>query len=580
MIDKHDPRLTDYVLGELGEQESARIEAEIQASDELKHAVAEIQQARIWLSAAFESEPELSLLPEQRALILESARQPRGGGVTAASMLANPFGSQRFAVLATVATLLALLVGGGLYFNQPDSTGRTDSVAMQSERETDSAQESAVSTDSATDKNSSSEGAQPESNSGVAGALGVSLAEGSDSAIEPEMADDSQTRSDDLNTQGATPKPASASAHPAGGLNEVTNAPRLASGAQLMNPADPPGGSARSPKALTIRADPSSPSPPATELKDLERKLGLPGERNQKSLVRSIEQQVKDQVIQQTRELLDQSELRLLDLQVTTRQQPVTTQLNYRITAFQQKQIHSLVPPEESGDQPRKQTDLFNQPVRQRVEREIKQQIIEPVISIEPEQARALVDRLASAVDPDQTQELSLENLLALDNPIDWGVESHSELAQSDADGSGAVGGYSAEEQLNQPLDRATFRFVQTLNSFIDSRTLNEDDESIIARPLETDTIELEPALPDEAGFKLADADDSPAANQQPEAQPTSPATRMRMAPAQPPEPIVSIPLNPSSLDQLDFSPMIERLRVALQQRNAEVTKRRQNRDN
>ena len=581
MIDKHDPRLTDYVLGELGEQESARIEAEIQASDELKHAVAEIQQAKIWLSAAFESEPELSLLPEQRASILESARQSRGGGVTAASTLANPFGSQRLAVLATVAALLMLLVGGGLYFNQPDNTDRTDSVALQSEREADSTQESAVATDSAIDKTSLPDVAQPESKPDVDGATGVSLAEGSGSDIEPEMADDSQIRSADVNTRGATPKSGSAPAQPAGGLNEVPDVPRLAAGDQPLNPADASGRSARSPNAFTIPVDPGSPSPSATVLENLERRLRQLGDLSQKSLVRSIERQVKDQVIQQTRELLDQSELRLLELQVTTRQQPVTTQLRYGITAFQQKQIHSLVPPEELGDQPRKQTDLFNQPVRQRVEREINQQVIEPVISIEPDQARVLVDRLASAVDPDQTQVLSLESLLALDNPIDWGVESLPKLAQSDADGSAAVGGYSAEEKLNQPLDRATFRFVQALNSFIDSRTLSEDDESIISRPLETNTIDLATGLPDEAEFKLADAGDAPAADQQSEAQqPTAPATRMRMAPARQTDPIISIPLIPSSVDQLDFSPMIERLRIALQQRNAEVTKRRQNPNN
>ena len=61
MIDKNDPRLTAFVLGELDEQERATIEKAISESSELAQAVDEIRQTTTWLSSEFASEEPLGL---------------------------------------------------------------------------------------------------------------------------------------------------------------------------------------------------------------------------------------------------------------------------------------------------------------------------------------------------------------------------------------------------------------------------------------------------------------------------------------------------------------------------------------
>lgn len=83
MIDKNDPRLTAYVLGELGSAEAARVEAAIDESDELKLVVDEIQRTTELLTLQFSQETELSLTSTQRAEILADL-EPSVGPVESA----------------------------------------------------------------------------------------------------------------------------------------------------------------------------------------------------------------------------------------------------------------------------------------------------------------------------------------------------------------------------------------------------------------------------------------------------------------------------------------------------------------
>jgi hypothetical protein len=72
MIKKDDPRLTAFVLGELGERESKLVQAAIDESDELKLAVDEIRRTTELLVVQFAEEPVSALAPQQRQAILDS----------------------------------------------------------------------------------------------------------------------------------------------------------------------------------------------------------------------------------------------------------------------------------------------------------------------------------------------------------------------------------------------------------------------------------------------------------------------------------------------------------------------------
>ena len=73
MIEPNDPRLTDYVLGELAPSEVAQIEAALKSSPVLRAAVADIRAATETITSVFQTEPSLQLSPEQKAELLAQA---------------------------------------------------------------------------------------------------------------------------------------------------------------------------------------------------------------------------------------------------------------------------------------------------------------------------------------------------------------------------------------------------------------------------------------------------------------------------------------------------------------------------
>ena len=76
MLDSNDPLLTAFVLGELDEQEQARVAAELAKSPELQQVVNEIRQATDMLSAGFTAEADLQLTDEQHERIEQTAGKP------------------------------------------------------------------------------------------------------------------------------------------------------------------------------------------------------------------------------------------------------------------------------------------------------------------------------------------------------------------------------------------------------------------------------------------------------------------------------------------------------------------------
>ena len=156
MIEPNDPRLTDYVLGELAPNESAQIEAALKSSPELRAAVADIRAATETIASVFQTEPSLQLSPEQKTELLaevESANtdvHSLADNVTprvAGEHYRPSSGSAAYWIkIAVAAGLAGLLLGGAYYFTETnrfpmaassepvrDSVAEAEQEASQSE---------------------------------------------------------------------------------------------------------------------------------------------------------------------------------------------------------------------------------------------------------------------------------------------------------------------------------------------------------------------------------------------------------------------------------------------------------------
>ena len=128
MIDKNDPKLTAYAMGELSADEAREFEQLMADSPELTTAVAEIRATILSLESAFADEPPLELaLSEQQRLAIESAAQSGGKEIDeevasvaraakdTAATSARPWG--RWLLAAAIGTVL---IGGGVFLANPE----------------------------------------------------------------------------------------------------------------------------------------------------------------------------------------------------------------------------------------------------------------------------------------------------------------------------------------------------------------------------------------------------------------------------------------------------------------------------
>ena len=111
MIDLNDPRLTAFALGELDDAEHQEIESAVQASPELQHEVAVIQQSAKLLQASLGAGACPSLTAAQRAAI-EAESTSSATVQSAPKPVANRWSMRRAISLAFVASLLLVVVGG------------------------------------------------------------------------------------------------------------------------------------------------------------------------------------------------------------------------------------------------------------------------------------------------------------------------------------------------------------------------------------------------------------------------------------------------------------------------------------
>jgi len=130
MIEANDPRLTDYVLGELAPNEVAEIEDALKSSPELRAAVSDIRAATETIANVFQTEPSLQLSPEQKTELLVEAESantdvhlladnvtPR---VTGEHDHRSSGATAHWIKIAVAASLAGLLLGGAYYFTEPN----------------------------------------------------------------------------------------------------------------------------------------------------------------------------------------------------------------------------------------------------------------------------------------------------------------------------------------------------------------------------------------------------------------------------------------------------------------------------
>ena len=120
IIENDDPRLTVFLLGELGELESAQIQEAITNSPDLEIAVSEIRQMIGLLGVAYASESPWALLDEQKTELARAEidsnvdLRPRESVVLGSDQSATR-SSRPWLRIVLAASLLGLLVGGGWY---------------------------------------------------------------------------------------------------------------------------------------------------------------------------------------------------------------------------------------------------------------------------------------------------------------------------------------------------------------------------------------------------------------------------------------------------------------------------------
>jgi len=138
MIHENDPRLTDYVLGELDESERTKLERELEHSPALRQEMAAIQEAAKLLGASLQAAPAPGLTDQQRREIQEQATENR---VSLAPQPSAPLRQTRWARRVLGAVSLLVLAGLLLMLTLPsvqtarEAAQRTPALEKEMTRE-------------------------------------------------------------------------------------------------------------------------------------------------------------------------------------------------------------------------------------------------------------------------------------------------------------------------------------------------------------------------------------------------------------------------------------------------------------
>ncbi len=138
MIDKNDPRLTDFVLGELNAEQHTAIESQLRRDPELANAVNELRQTLDLIRMVYQFEPDLTLDDDRRSELkhVETNRQPTASDyravpervvVSEPAKTLTPAKSKigfPFRRLALAACLTGLIVGGSIWYTNSKPSDR------------------------------------------------------------------------------------------------------------------------------------------------------------------------------------------------------------------------------------------------------------------------------------------------------------------------------------------------------------------------------------------------------------------------------------------------------------------------
>ncbi|MEM7456805.1 MAG: hypothetical protein AAF456_20850 [Planctomycetota bacterium] len=139
MIDKNDPRLTAFVLGELAREEHDEIKSAVDASDELKAVVDEIRETIDSVQSVYAAQPECGLEEKQRAEILAatSGGKPQRATAAATGKASAGISGLKAGLVALAAVLLigitVVLVNPGLVDNFVSPVAQTNGTSEDSD---------------------------------------------------------------------------------------------------------------------------------------------------------------------------------------------------------------------------------------------------------------------------------------------------------------------------------------------------------------------------------------------------------------------------------------------------------------
>ena len=489
MIEKNDPRLTDFVLGELDARDSELISGAIENSAELRQVVAEIEQTTQLLGQAFESEPPLRLSDQQRKALLEAADQ---NVVTCATpTAASGLFANRW-ILSSVAAALVCLIGGVLYFSDLFDPGN---VAM-TESAKDSAPSRTVGTRGLEPKNGELKKGKEKSE--IARKPGKSDSE-TDAEISESMKFDqpkptvamkkSDTLTDDKTQQNRMlrqlkprknldasvkkndqiPTKALLAQKSEGGLPEQQDKSRQQSTGRVLDTAD----------LMDRKLDSIGEIAESKIEVQAQPRLSTNPNMGYSLTLAQVSQRQQDLFVSRWQSMLDQSKLAPLKMQVKAKSIDSVQALRLPQQRFvRRKEIY--LDPSKDGTTSQKDYDVLT-PRNVYEPQPLPVRFLQPVATLDDQEADKIVEKLASKIDPDGKKQLTLEGLLGFDDSlvqVDRNIDLTEELAELAAvtkPSSLESGRFSLPEPENADLDEvATHELFNVLRLQLGQYTIDQ----------------------------------------------------------------------------------------------------------
>ncbi|MEL7497505.1 MAG: hypothetical protein AAFN77_07835 [Planctomycetota bacterium] len=636
MIEKNDPRLTGFVLGELDASDAQEVSAAIEASSELQHVVAEIEQATQLLDRLYVAEPPLTLRDAQRQELLDAVDQ--------SGLVSKPSASSegRFQIrwlVASVAAILLCMIGGSIYFNNGLPMANHEMASVNSQPD-----ERVASADEAEDEagifaGTEVEKAPPESMKSMATGQRGGQLEGHQLV---ERTNDANTAQRNQLTRSKLGVPADKLKAESGNSNASNKADLSRSMAQRqMQRAFPdatPGNQANPTDTMVVQplievqgkemadveektlnqladlkadADSQENPSPAKQLAFVQPGaqggggFGGAGGATNNQLDRGLPDAEND--VSRWQSLLDQSELGPLKLQVEARTLVATQEVRTPVQRFVETERVGL---RDLGDGSTEQFMYRELAAKMMYKTSIAEvEYVRPVATLATADTEDLVSQLTLLVDPNESQILSLESLLDLNDAVvlfDDDEDRTLRMESKSGELKLAKGGFSKIElAARQPAQVAAIGLLRVMRDQIENSKIDSTDEAAQIERLseieqspsmlrmrqskkasvDTDGIAMKPDTanekkPDAAGQSAEEKDQD--SNQQsgdllPKPKRASGQAQKNQSGQAPSlldssrKALIKQTLEPNSIDDFDFTQLVLQIKSALKKRNLRV---------